>query len=109
MKKTIALSFLALCCPATIAQPFNQIARYNHISESAYLLNRCSAMNPQRLAWLKHIRSLTLPGLGWDEARAAEQEEILLKEFDARYREIPKERCAEVIRGVDVERAKFGY
>jgi hypothetical protein len=109
MKKIIALSFLVLCCTAAIAQGFNPIARYNHISESAYLLNRCGAMNPQRLAWLKHIRSLALQGLGWDEARAEEQEDILIKEFDARYREVPKERCAEVVRGVDLERAKFGY
>jgi hypothetical protein len=109
MKKIIALSFLSLCCPAAIAQPFNQVARYNQISESAYLLIRCGAMNPQRRTWLKHIRSLAIRGLDWDEARADEHEEILLKELDARYREVSKERCADVTRGVDVERAKFGY
>ncbi|HEX9396515.1 MAG TPA: hypothetical protein VF943_07205 [Burkholderiales bacterium] len=99
----VVLSCFTLLASTAGAQ-INPIARYNNISESGYLLNRCGALTAERLAWLKLIRGHAMQSLGWDEARAAEQEEILTREFGARYREVSKEKCAEVARGADQER-----
>ena len=104
MKKTIVLICFTLLASRADAQ-INTVARYNNISENGYLLHRCGALTAERLAWLKHLRVHAMRSLGWDEARAEEQEEILVREFDARYREVSKEKCAEVVRGVDIERA----
>src|SRR5258706_15834092 len=103
MKKAIVLSCLTLIASTAGAQ-INTIARYNNISESGYLLNRCGALTAERLAWLRLLRSHAMQSLGWDEARAAEQEASLTREFDARHREVSSERCTEVARGVDQER-----
>jgi hypothetical protein len=104
MKKTAVLSCFMMLASTADAQ-VNLIGRYNSISESGYLLQRCGALTKERLAWLKHVRSHAMRSLDWSEARADEQEEILTREFDARYREVSKTKCAEIMRGVDQERA----
>src|SRR5258706_8305254 len=100
MKKALVLGCFTLLAPTAGAQ-INTIARYNNISESGYLLRRCGALTAERLAWLKLLRGHAMQSLGWDEARAAEQEANLTSEFDTRHREVSKERCTEVARGVD--------
>ena len=104
MQKTVVLICFTLFASTAGAQ-FNPTSRYNNISESGYLLHRCGALTAERLAWLKVLRGNAMRSLGWDESRAEEQEEVLTREFDARYREVSKEKCAEVARGVDLERA----
>jgi len=104
MKKAVVLACFTLLASTAGAQ-FNATARYNNISEFAYLLEKCGALTPERRTWLKHVRAQALKSLDWSEARADEQEEILLREFAARYREVSRERCAETVRGVDLERA----
>jgi hypothetical protein len=104
MKKTVALACFTLFA-STVGAQFNPTARYNNISETAYLLDRCGALTAERLAWLKILRGDAMRSLDWDESRAAEQEKFLAREFGARYREVSKEKCAEVARGVDQERA----
>ena len=102
-KAVVFICFTVLS--STAGAQFNAIGRYNNISEFAYLLERCGALTAERRTWLKHVRAQALKSLDWSESRADQQEEILLREFAARYREVSRERCAETVRGVDLERA----
>ena len=99
----VAGYLLALCTP-TFAQ-VTPIMRYNTVSESMYLLQRCGELNEARRAWLQRMREHSMRILDRNAAQWAAHDAALKAEFDQRHPVVAKERCSELSRSTDHERS----
>jgi hypothetical protein len=95
---------------AAIAQPaVNPIRRFNTLTESLYLLERCGALTPERRDWLLQLRdhALRIPSDMTPQQWAAHEAEIR-REFAERYPTVSSETCATLVATTDRERASLG-
>jgi hypothetical protein len=90
---------------ASAPKPVPPILRYNTAAEWMYLLETCGALTPERRAWLENVRGHAALATEWDKARLSEHDAELRREFSARYPSVPRERCEELARNLDNERA----
>jgi hypothetical protein len=104
---------LAMACGvgcAAIAQPaVNPMRRFNTLTESLYLLERCGALTPERRDWLLQLRdhALRIPSDMTPQQWAAHEAEIR-REFAERYPTVSSETCATLVATTDRERASLG-
>jgi hypothetical protein len=105
MKNAALLIALMLSCSTAPAQGTPPVMRYNQVAENIYLLGRCGALTAERRAWLENVRGHTMRAAGWGAAEAAAQDQVLKPEFDQRYTVVAKERCDQLARTTDHERA----
>lgn len=93
-----------------IAQPaVNPMRRFNTLTESLYLLERCGALTPERRDWLLQLRdhALRIPSDMTPQQWAAHETEIR-REFAERYPTVSGETCATLVATTDRERASLG-
>jgi hypothetical protein len=105
MKNALLATLLLLAPSLAMSQGVPPVVRYNAIAESIYMLERCGMLTAERRAWTANVRENAMLANGWDAAKAAAHDQILKAEFAKRYVEIPKERCDQLARGTDLERA----
>ena len=104
--KNAALSIvIILLCSAARSQGLPPVMRYNGVAENIYLLERCGALTADRRAWLENVRGHALRATGWSSAEAAAHDRVLKQEYDQRYTAVAKERCDQLARTTDHERA----
>ena len=95
---------------ASIAQPaVNPMRRFNTITESLYLLERCGSLTPDRRDWLMQLRehALRTPSDMTPQQWAAHEAEIR-REFAQRYPTVSSENCSTLAVTTDRERATLG-
>jgi hypothetical protein len=108
--RVVALACAAACAGSAIAQPaVNPMRRFNTLTESLYLLERCGALTPERRDWLLQLRNhaLQTPNDMTPQQWAAHEAEIR-KEFAQRYPTVSSETCATLVATTDRERATLG-
>jgi hypothetical protein len=83
------------------------IRRYNTISESIYLLQRCGELNQDRRTWLQGLRDQAKKQVEWSPSQWAEHDAALKTDFDQHHAAVPKEKCVELATTTDHERKMF--
>jgi hypothetical protein len=102
----VLLVFLLLSSAAAgQPKPVPPMMRYNAVAETMYLLERCGALTAQRRDWLENVRGHAARATEWSAAQLAAHDADLAREFRGRYPAVEKERCEELARNIDNERA----
>ena len=81
------------------------VLRYNSVSETMFLLERCGALTSERRDWLDNVRGHAVRAMEWSEAELATHDADLQREFRDRYPSVDKARCEELARNTDIERS----
>ena len=81
------------------------VLRYNSVSETTFLLERCGELTSERRDWLDNVRGHAVRAMEWSEAQLATHDADLQREFRDRYPSVDKARCEELARNIDIERA----
>jgi hypothetical protein len=91
--------------PAPGPRAVPPVLRYNSVSETMFLLERCGSLTSERRDWLDNVRGHAARAMEWSEAELATHDADLQREFGDRYRSVDRARCEELARNIDNERA----